>query len=42
MSRFEMAQQIKNLQADNASLRADNEGLRAEVKEIKVALQKLQ
>ena len=42
MSRFEMAQQIKNLQADNASLRADNEELRAEVKEIKVALQKLQ
>lgn len=42
MSRFEMAQQIKNLQADNASLRVDNEELRAEVKEIKVALQKLQ
>ena len=42
MSRFEMAQQIKDLQADNASLRADNEELRAEVKEIKVALQKLQ
>ena len=41
MSRFEMAQQIKDLQADNASLRADNEELRAEVKEIKVALQKL-
>ena len=42
MSRFEMAQQIKDLQADHASLRADNEELRAEVKEIKVALQKLQ
>ena len=42
MSRLEMAQQIKDLQADNASLRADNEELRAEVKEIKVALQKLQ
>ena len=42
MSRFEMAQQIKDLQADNASLRADNEELRAEVKEITVALQKLQ
>ena len=42
MSRFEMAQKIKDLQADNASLRADNEELRAEVKEIKVALQKLQ
>lgn len=42
MSRFEMARQIKDLQADNASLRADNEELRAEVKEIKVALQKLQ
>ena len=42
MSRFEMAQQIKDLQADNASLCADNEELRAEVKEIKVALQKLQ
>ena len=42
MSRFEMAQQIKDLQADNASLRADNEELRAEVKELKVALQKLQ
>ena len=48
-SRFELAQQIKDLQADNvslradnASLRADNEELRAEVKEIKVALQKLQ
>ena len=48
-SRFEMAQQIKDLQADNvslradnASLRADNEELRAEVKEIKVALQQLQ
>ena len=48
-SRFEMAQQIKDLQADNASLRADNaslhadnEVLRAEVKEIKVALQQLQ
>ena len=36
--RFKMAQQIKNLQVDNASLRADNEELRAEVKEIKVAL----
>ena len=42
MSRFEMAQQIKDLQADNASLRADNEELRAEVKDIKVALQQLQ
>ena len=48
-SRFELAQQIKDLQADNASLRADNaslhaynEELRAEVKEIKVALQKLE
>ena len=41
-SRFEMAKQIKDLQADNASLRADNEELRAEVKEIKAALQKLQ
>ena len=39
MSRFEMAQQIKDLQADNASLCADNEERRAEVKEIKVALQ---
>ena len=35
MSRFEMAQQIKDLQADNADLRA-------EIKEIKMALQKLQ
>ena len=35
MSRFEMAQQIKDLQADNADLRA-------ELKEIKMALQKLQ
>lgn len=34
MSRFEMAQQIKDLQADNADLRA-------EIKEIKMALQKL-
>ena len=34
MSRFEMAQQIKDLQADNANLRA-------EIKEIKMALQKL-
>ncbi len=41
-SRFEMAKQIKDLQADNASLRADNEELRAEVNEIKVALKKLQ
>lgn len=41
-SRFEMAKQIKDLQADNASLRADNEELRAEVNEIKAALQKLQ
>ncbi|WP_456155185.1 YadA-like family protein [Veillonella sp.] len=48
-SRFEMAQQIKDLQADNGSLRADNaslhadnEELRAEIKEIKAALQKLQ
>ena len=41
-SRFEMAKQIKDLQADNASLRADNDELRAEVKEIKAALQKLQ
>ena len=41
-SRFEMAKQIKDLQADNASLRADNEELRAEVKEIKAALKKLQ
>ena len=41
-SRFEMAQQIKDLQADNASLRADNEELRSEIKEIKAALQKLQ
>ena len=41
-SRFEMAKQIKNLQADNASLRADNKELRAEVNEIKAALQKLQ
>ena len=40
-SRFEMAQQIKDLQADNASLRADNEELRSEIKEIKAALQKL-
>ena len=37
-SRFEMAKQIKDLQADNASLRADNEELRAEVNEIKAAL----
>ena len=35
MSRFEMAQQIKDLQADNADFRA-------EIKEIKMALQKLQ
>lgn len=35
MSHFEMAQQIKDLQADNADLRA-------EIKEIKMALQKLQ
>jgi len=35
MSRFEMAQQIKDLQADNADLRA-------EIKEIKMELQKLQ
>ncbi|WP_314982151.1 YadA-like family protein [uncultured Veillonella sp.] len=41
-SRFEMAKQIKELQADNASLRADNEELRAEVNEIKAILQKLQ
>ena len=41
-NRFEMAQQIKDLQADNASLRADNEELRSEIKEIKAALQKLQ
>lgn len=41
-SRFEMAKQIKDLQADNASLRADNEELRAEVNEIKATLQKLQ
>lgn len=41
-SRFEMAKQIKDLQADNASLRANNEELRAEVNEIKAALQKLQ
>ena len=41
-SRFEMAKQIKDLQADNASLRADNEELRSEVNEIKAALQKLQ
>ena len=41
-SRFEMAKQIKDLQADNASLRADNKELRAEVNEIKAALQKLQ
>ena len=34
MSRFEMAQQIKDLQADNADLRA-------EIKEIKMALQKV-
>lgn len=40
-SRFEMAKQIKDLQADNASLRADNEELRAEVNEIKATLQKL-
>ena len=41
-SRFKMAKQIKDLQADNASLRADNEELRAEVNEIKAALKKLQ
>lgn len=41
-SRFAMAQQIKDLQAENASLRADNEELRSEIKEIKAALQKLQ
>lgn len=41
-SRFEMAKQIKDLQADNASLRVDNEELRAEVNEIKAALKKLQ
>ena len=41
-SRFEMAKQIKDLQADNASLRTDNEELRAEVNEIKAALKKLQ
>lgn len=41
-SRFEMAKQIKDLQADNASLRANNEELRAEVNEIKAALKKLQ
>ena len=41
-SRFEMAKQIKDLQADNASLRADNKELRAEVNEIKAELQKLQ
>lgn len=41
-SRFEMAKQIKDLQADNASLRADNEELRAEVNEIKAVLKKLQ
>ena len=41
-SRFEMAKQIKDLQADNASLRADNDELRTEVNEIKAALQKLQ
>lgn len=35
MSRFEMVQKIKDLQADNADLRA-------EIKEIKMALQKLQ
>ena len=35
MSRFEMAQKIKDLQADNADLRA-------EIKEIKMVLQKLQ
>lgn len=40
-SRFEMAKQIKELQADNASLRADNKELRAEVNEIKAVLQKL-
>ena len=34
MSRFEMAQQIKDLQADNADLRA-------ELQEIKLALQKI-
>lgn len=41
-SRFEMAKQIKDLQADNASLRADNDELRSEVNEIKAALKKLQ
>ena len=41
-SRFEMAKQIKDLQADNASLRTDNDELRAEVNEIKAALKKLQ
>lgn len=41
-SRLEMAKQIKDLQADNASLRADNKELRAEVNEIKAALKKLQ
>ena len=41
-SRFTMVQQIKDLQADNASLRADNEELRSEIKEIKATLQKLQ
>lgn len=41
-SRFEMAKQIKDLQADNASLRADNKELRSEVNEIKAALKKLQ
>ena len=41
-SRFEMAKQIKELQADNTSLRADNKELRAEVNEIKATLQKLQ
>ena len=41
-SRFEMAQQIKDLQADNAALRVDNEELRSEIKAIKAALQKLQ
>ena len=35
MNKWEMAQQIKDLQADNAELRA-------ELKEIKLALQKLQ
>ena len=34
MIRFEMAQQIKDLQADNADLRA-------ELQEIKLALQKI-